>query len=109
VHTADLGRLYTSALTGAAAGSSYLGVSGQNPTVAEIGAAADRGSGGDGRVRRSSAEETVRLFGPLAEPFLLDQEASGALARAELGWAPVEPSLVELESGAYATSDAVPA
>jgi nucleoside-diphosphate-sugar epimerase len=105
VHTADLGRLYAAALTGAEAGSLYLGVSGQNPTVAEIGAAADRGVGGDGRVRPSSVDETRRLFGPLAEAFGLDQQATGALARAELGWAPEEPSLLEeLESGAYASA-----
>ncbi|KAE8764079.1 NAD-dependent epimerase/dehydratase family protein [Georgenia thermotolerans] len=103
VHTADLGRLYARALTTAAAGSYYLGVSGANPTVRQIGEAADRGAGGSGRVVRSSAADTAAAFGPLAGPFQLDQHATGVRARAELGWRPVEPSLLEeLEFGSYA-------
>jgi nucleoside-diphosphate-sugar epimerase len=103
VHTADLGRLYAAALVEAAPGAYYLGVSGENPTVGEIGVAADRGAGGDGRVRPTSPDEAAQLFGWLAQPFLLDQRADGARARAELGWQPTEPSLVaDLEQGSYA-------
>jgi nucleoside-diphosphate-sugar epimerase len=104
VHAHDLGRLYALALTRATAGSYYLAVSGANPTVREIGAAADRGAGGTGRVVGSSAEDTATRLGPLAGPFLLDQHATGAQARAELGWTPVEPPLLcDLEFGSYAT------
>lgn len=103
VHADDLGRLYALALTRAAAGSYYLGVSGDNPTVREIGAAADRGLGGAGRVAPSSPADTEARLGPLAGPFQLDQHATGARARRELGWAPVEPSLLhDLEFGSYA-------
>jgi nucleoside-diphosphate-sugar epimerase len=103
VHTDDLGRLYALALTRAAAGSYYLGVSGDNPTVREIGVAADRGAGGNGRVAPSSVETTGARHGALAGPFLLDQHATGKKARAELGWQPVEPSLLhDLEFGSYA-------
>ncbi|MGY1708579.1 NAD(P)H-binding protein [Geodermatophilus sp. SYSU D00758] len=103
VHTDDLGRLYALALVRAAAGSYYLGVGGENPTVRQIGAAADRGAGGSGRVAPSSAEDTAARLGALAGPFLLDQHATGRKARAELGWRPAGPALLDdLELGSYA-------
>jgi nucleoside-diphosphate-sugar epimerase len=103
VHADDLGRLYVLALERAEAGSYYLGVSGSNPTVREIGEAADRGAGGEGRVAGSSDEETQDRLGPLAGAFLLDQQAAGTRARSELGWEPTGPTLVDdLTSGSYA-------
>jgi nucleoside-diphosphate-sugar epimerase len=103
VHTDDLGRLYARAVTRAAAGSYYLGVSGHNPTVREIGEAASRGAGLDVRTVPSTDEETAARLGPLAAAFDLDQQATGAKARAELGWEPTGPSLLEdLSSGSYA-------
>jgi nucleoside-diphosphate-sugar epimerase len=103
VHDDDLGRLYALALVGAEPGSYFLGVSGSNPTVREIGIAADRGAGGDGRVVGSSDEETEARLGPLAGALDLDQQASGARARSELGWAPTGPTLTEdLQTGSYA-------
>jgi hypothetical protein len=79
-------------------------VNGQNPTVRELGEAASRGSGGDGRTVPSTDAETEARIGPLAEAFLLDQQATGAKARSELGWEPTGPSLVEeLSSGSYTT------
>lgn len=103
VHTADLGRLYAAALEQAPAGSFYVAASGDNPTVAEIAAAASRGAGGSGRVRPSTAAETDELFGPLARALCLDQRATGAKARQELGWRPTGPGLLhDLELGSYA-------
>ncbi|MCU1613115.1 MAG: hypothetical protein JWO98_655 [Frankiales bacterium] len=103
VHADDLGRLYALAVANAEAGSYYLGVSGSNPTVREIGEAADRGAGGDGRVVGSSAEETGARLGPLAGALLLDQQAGGDHARRDLGWQPTGPTLTEdLETGSYA-------
>jgi nucleoside-diphosphate-sugar epimerase len=103
VHADDLGRLYALALVGAEPGSYFLGVSGSNPTVREIGIAADRGAGGDGRVVGSSNEETEARLGPLADAFDLDQQASGARARSELGWVPSGRTLTEdLQAGSYA-------
>jgi nucleoside-diphosphate-sugar epimerase len=104
VHADDLGRLYALALARAEAGSCYLGASGLNPTVREIGEAADRGLGGEGRVAASTVEETVARLGPLAEALLLDQQATGEHARRELGWEPTGIGLLEdLETGSYAS------
>jgi nucleoside-diphosphate-sugar epimerase len=101
----DLGRLYALALASAEPGSYYLGVNGQNPTVREIGEAGSRGTGGDGRVVGSSGPDTEARLGPLAAALDLDQQATGAKARRELGWQPTGPSLLEeLSSGSYATA-----
>src|SRR4051812_34369908 len=94
VHADDLGRLYARALTEAAPGAYYLAVSGENPTVREIGEAAGRGAGLDGRTVPSTDQETEARLGSLAGAFLLDQQASGAKARTELGWEPTGPSLL---------------
>jgi nucleoside-diphosphate-sugar epimerase len=103
VHTDDLARLYVAALTGAPAGSYYLGVSGQNPTVREIGEAASRGAGLEPTTVPATDADTEARFGLLAGAFGLDQQASGERARAELGWKPTGPSLLEdLSSGSYA-------
>jgi nucleoside-diphosphate-sugar epimerase len=102
VYADDLGRLYARALADAAPGSYYLGVSGFDPTVREIGEAADRGAGGDGRVVGEPDEATEARLGPLAGALLLDQQATGARARTELGWEPTGPTLVEdLRTGSY--------
>jgi nucleoside-diphosphate-sugar epimerase len=102
VHADDLARLYVRALTDAAAGSYYLGVSGENPTVREIGEAALRGAGLDGLTAPSTDAETEARLGALAGAFLLDQQATGAKARTELGWLPTAPTLLEdLQSGSY--------
>jgi len=102
VYADDLGRLYALALTAAEPGSYFLGVSGDNPTVREIGIAADRGAGGEGRVAGSTDAETQARLGALADAFDLDQQASGERARS-LGWKPTGPSLVEeLQTGSYA-------
>ncbi|SDY13461.1 hypothetical protein SAMN05661080_02430 [Modestobacter sp. DSM 44400] len=105
VYADDLGRLYALALASAESGSYYLGVNGQNPTVREIGGAGSRGTGRDCRVVGSPNEDTEARLGPLAGAFDLDQQATGAKARSELGWAPTGPSLLEeLSSGSYATA-----
>jgi nucleoside-diphosphate-sugar epimerase len=90
VHAADLGRLYALALVHGAAGSTYLGVNGHNPTVAEIAEAAGV------RAVGTSDESTLERLGAFGGALLLDQQATGAKARDELGWAPSEPTLTEL-------------
>ena len=90
VHAADLGRLYALALVHGAAGSTYLGVNGHNPTVAEIAEAAGV------RAVGTSDSSTVERLGAFGGALLLDQQATGAKARDELGWAPSQPTLTEL-------------
>ena len=99
----DLGRLYALAVASAEPGSYYLGVSGENPTVRELGEAAERGAGREGRVVGSTPEDTEARLGVLAGALDLDQQATGDKAKTELGWKPTAPSLVEdLEQGSYA-------
>ncbi|SDG32789.1 NAD-dependent epimerase/dehydratase family protein [Klenkia brasiliensis] len=90
VHAADLGRLYVLALTHGAAGSTYLGVNGDNPTVAEIAEAAGV------RAVGTTEESTLERLGAFGGALLLDQQATGEKARRELGWSPAEPTLTEL-------------
>ncbi|MBF4570951.1 NAD-dependent epimerase/dehydratase family protein [Herbiconiux sp. VKM Ac-1786] len=99
----DLAELYILAFDLAPAGSYYLGASGQNPTVRELGEAAAQAAGLDGRVAPSSVDAThERLGEPFADALLLDQQATGSAARIDLGWEPNGPSLVEeLRSGSY--------
>ena len=89
VHAADLGRLYPLALVHGAAGGTFLGVNGHNPTVAEIAAAA-----GVLAVGTSDADTTEHL-GAFGGALLLDQQATGAKARRDLGWTPVEHTLTD--------------
>lgn len=94
VHVDDLADLYVAALE-APGGQAYLGVSGDNPTVGELGDAI----GPD--VTTQGDEATLDALGPFGEALLLDQQASGAKARADLGWVPSRPSLVELLREGY--------
>ncbi len=47
-------------------------------------------------------EATLARLGGFGEALLLDQQASGATARTELGWAPTRPTLVEELRAGYA-------
>ncbi|MFF8883923.1 NAD-dependent epimerase/dehydratase family protein [Streptomyces flaveolus] len=103
VHVEDLADLYLRALKGGRGGAYYIASDGDNPTVRELGSAAARAAG-TGVVRAESATDTRARLGELfADALLLDQRATGARARDELGWQPGQPSLVEeLERGSYA-------
>lgn len=99
----DLAALYVLALENGRPGETYIGASGQNPTVREIGEAVAAGYGVAEGVRPESAADTrARLGEAFADALLLDEQASGAKARAELGWAQAARPLVEqLAAGAY--------
>jgi nucleoside-diphosphate-sugar epimerase len=88
VHVDDLADLYVLALENAPGGEAYVGASGQNPTVRELGEAVSD------EVTPESDEATVARLGGFGEALLLDQQASGEKARS-LGWAPSRASLVE--------------
>jgi nucleoside-diphosphate-sugar epimerase len=104
VYVDDLAELYLLAFDLADAGSTFIGASGQNPTVLELGVAAAEGTGLDGQVAEASIDETYERFGkPYADALLLDQQARGSAARIDLGWEPNGPSLIdELRTGSYA-------
>lgn len=97
VHVEDLGRVYLAALEKAPAGSYYLAVSGDNPTVRELASAVSD------KVAPEPVEQTESRLGPLLGALALDQQASGQKARDELDWTPTGPSLLtELATGSYA-------
>ncbi len=91
VHVDDLADLYVRAFEQRATGY-YIGVSGQSPTVRELGEAI----AGPAGVHPETADETrSRLFPALVDALLQDQQATGAKARADLGWEPAAPSLLD--------------
>jgi len=98
VHVEDLADLYVAALERAPGGELYIGASGVNPTVRDMGLAA---VGPDGTVVAEDDDATrARLGAALADALLLDQQAGGSRARARLGWQPSRPSVLD-ELGAH--------
>lgn len=97
VHIDDLAELYLRALQ-APGGKAYVGVSGDNPTVRELGEALTD------TLVPETPEATIERLGGFGEALLLDQQATGTRARQELGWLPTRPSLVELLRAGYASS-----
>lgn len=107
VHVDDLARLYVAALTEGKTGAYYFGVSGVNPLVRDLAQAASHGIGLEGRVEPEDEAATRDRLGPLADALLLDQQATGGRARADLGWEPRGRTLVdELAIGSYSDPDA---
>ncbi|WP_314149754.1 NAD-dependent epimerase/dehydratase family protein [uncultured Leifsonia sp.] len=108
VHVDDLATLYVLALENGEAGAVYIGASGANPTVRELGELAARAADVAGGVQEETVEETsARLGSGLAEALLLDQQARGSKARIDLGWEPNGPALAdEIAAGSYAPETA---
>jgi nucleoside-diphosphate-sugar epimerase len=80
---------------------------GSNSTVAELTEAAAVAAGAPGAVPGNDDEARARLGDYLAEVLLLDQGTDAAKARAELGWRPSHPGLVEeFRDGSYRTAAA---
>ena len=97
VHRADLADLYVLVLEQRGEGT-FIAASGDNPTVAELTAAA---SGGLPIAAEGAEASRGRLGEAFADALMLDQQATGALARATFGWVPSRRPLVE-ELGAGA-------
>ncbi|MDO9398370.1 MAG: NAD-dependent epimerase/dehydratase family protein [Herbiconiux sp.] len=95
VHVDDLAELYVLAYDLAAAGSFYIGASGENPTVESLGTAAAAAAGLSGVVPTSIDAVHERLGVEFGDALLLDQQATGSAARIDLGWEPNGPTLVE--------------
>ncbi|MFG1995540.1 NAD-dependent epimerase/dehydratase family protein [Actinoplanes sp. NPDC048988] len=101
IHVDDLAELYVAALERAEAGSTFLGVSGDNPTTREIGEALARRLD-LGSVVPETAEAVVERLGAFGEALLLDQQATGEKARTVLSWKPSRPSLLaDIANGSY--------
>ena len=102
VHAADLADFFRRVLEDESALGRYVIGNGVNPTVAELTQAAAVAAGASGAVPGSDDEARGRLGDYFAEVLLLDQGTDAAKARAELGWSPSRPALVdEFRSGSY--------
>jgi nucleoside-diphosphate-sugar epimerase len=102
VHVADVADFFRRVLEHDSARGYYVIGDGLNPTVAELTQAAAVAVGAPGAVPGSDDEARARLGDYFAEVLLLDQGAHAAKARAELGWRPNHPGLVEeFRSGSY--------
>jgi nucleoside-diphosphate-sugar epimerase len=102
VHVADLADFFRRALEDDSARGHYVVGDGLNPTVAELTEAAAVAAGAPGAIPGSDEEARTRLGDPFAEVLLLDQATAAAKARAELGWSPSHPGLVdEFRNGSY--------
>jgi nucleoside-diphosphate-sugar epimerase len=102
VHVADLADAFRRVLEDDSARGYYVVGDGLNPTVAELTDAAALAAGAAGAVPGSDDEARARLGDYFAEVLLLDQATDAAKARAELGWRPSYPGLVdELRTGSY--------
>lgn len=97
VHVEDAADLYLLALD-AKGGETFIGASGQNPTVRELAEAVSVSV-----VEESDDASRERLGAKLADALLLDQQASGKKARRDLGWTPKSPSLIDQLRGVYAS------
>jgi nucleoside-diphosphate-sugar epimerase len=102
VHVADLADFFRRVLEDDSARGRYVIGNGVNSTVAELTEAAAVAAGAPGAVPGSDDEARARLGDYFAEVLLLDQGIDAAKARAELGWNPSHPSLLdEFRYGSY--------
>jgi nucleoside-diphosphate-sugar epimerase len=102
VHVADVAAVFRRALENDVAHGYYVVGNGLNHTAAELTEAAAVAVGAPGAVPGSDEEARARLGDIFADVLLLDQATTAAKARAELGWQPTHPGLVdELRSGSY--------
>ena len=102
VHAADLADLFRRALEDVSARGRYVVSNGLTTTAAEITEAAAVAVGAPGAVPGSDDEARARLGDFFADVLLLDQGTAAAKARAELGWSPSHPGLVdEFRHGSY--------
>ena len=90
VHVDDLAELSVRVIESPEPVGRVLGLSGHNATVTELGEAVAGGP----VVAEGVEASRARLGAPFADALMLDQQGSGAKARA-LGWTPTRPSLLE--------------
>jgi nucleoside-diphosphate-sugar epimerase len=102
VHVADVAGFFRRVLEDDSARGYYVIGNGLNPTVAELTEAAASAVGAPGAVPGSEEEARARVGDYFAEVLLLDQATTADKARADLGWQPSHPGLVdEFRQGSY--------
>jgi nucleoside-diphosphate-sugar epimerase len=102
VHVADLADFFRRVLEHDSARGYYVVGNGSKATVAELTEAAAVAVGAPGAVPGSDDEARARLGTYFAEVLLLDQGTAAAQVRADLGWYPSHPTLVdEFRHGSY--------
>ncbi len=105
VHVADLADAFRRVLESDSARGRYVVGDGLDRTVAELTRAAAAAVGAPDAVPGSDDEARARLGDYFADVLLLDQGTTAARARAELGWKPRHPGLVEeFRHGSYASA-----
>jgi len=105
VHVADLADFFARVLEDDSACGRFVLGNGARATVAQLTEAAAVAVGAPGAVPGSDDEARARVGDAFAEVLLLDQGTVAAKARAELGWQPTHPSLVEeFRNGSYRAS-----
>lgn len=104
VHLDDIADLYVLAYENRSAHGVYIGASGVNPTVQDLGdAIASAWDVAGGTAPETADASRERLGADFADALLLDQQATGSRARTELGWRPAGASVLdEIASGSYA-------
>ncbi|MGW1998045.1 NAD-dependent epimerase/dehydratase family protein [Embleya sp. NPDC001921] len=93
VHADDLGDLYALAVERAPAGSVYLGANEEPVRVREAAKAVADQHGA--RVQEWDPADAQRYRNVMVEALMLDQAASNAKARTELGWIPTRHGLLD--------------
>ncbi len=104
VHIDDLVLLYLAAIEKAPAGAFYFAENGEN-SMREVCATISRMLGQGGRTQAMSIEEAASVWGEGAANNTMgsNSRVRAKRARAELGWNPQAPSLIEeIERGCYA-------
>ena len=104
VHIDDVVALYLAAIDKAPAGAFYFAENGEN-SMREVCAAIGRMLGQGGVTQSMSVEEAAAEWGegPANDTMGSNSRVRGKRARAELGWRPHAPSLIEeIEHGCYA-------
>jgi nucleoside-diphosphate-sugar epimerase len=106
VHVADIADFFRRVLEDDSAGGRYVIGNGIKSTVAELTEGAAVAVGAPAAVAGSDEEARARLGDNFAEVLLLDQSLSAERARAELGWSPAHPGLVEeFREGSYRSNE----
>ncbi|MFI5371451.1 MAG: NAD-dependent epimerase/dehydratase family protein [Candidatus Eisenbacteria bacterium] len=99
VHVDDVAAAYLLALEHAAHGARYLLVDETHFTARELAVAAAAATGAVARAM--PAEEAIATLGDYGRALLLDEQATSARARRELGWTPMHTSFVGEAAAIY--------